>query len=97
MIVLITGGAGFIGSHLAERCLKQGWAVRVLDDLSTGAEENLAHLLDHPAFSFVHGSVLDRRLLDEVMVELAGPPVGLIPHIYVPTMVIHPDCSPRLA
>lgn len=67
MTVLITGGAGFIGSHLAERCLKQGWAVRVLDDLSTGAEENLAHLKDSPALEFVHGSVLDRRLLDEVM------------------------------
>jgi UDP-glucose 4-epimerase len=67
MTVLITGGAGFIGSHLAERCLKQGWAVRVLDDLSTGAEENLAHLKDSPGLEFVHGSVLDRRLLDEVM------------------------------
>ncbi len=67
MTVLITGGAGFIGSHLAERCLKQGWAVRVLDDLSTGAVENLAHLADCEAFTFVHGSVLDRRLLDEMM------------------------------
>jgi UDP-glucose 4-epimerase len=67
MTVLITGGAGFIGSHLAERCLKQGWAVRVLDDLSTGTAENLASLRDRPAFEFVHGSVLDRRLLDEVI------------------------------
>jgi len=67
MIVLITGGAGFIGSHLAERCLKQGWVVRILDDLSTGAEENLAHLKDCQALEFVHGSVLDRRLLDEVI------------------------------
>src|ERR1019366_2907899 len=67
MKILITGGAGFIGSHLAERCLKQGWAVRVLDDLSTGAAENLAHLKDCPALEFAHGSVLDRRLLDQVI------------------------------
>jgi UDP-glucose 4-epimerase len=67
MTVLITGGAGFIGSHLAERCLKQGWAVRVLDDLSTGAAENLAHLKDTGDLEFAHGSVLDRRLLDEVI------------------------------
>ena len=67
MKVLITGGAGFIGSHLAERCLKQGWAVRVLDDLSTGAEENLANLADCPAFEFVHGSVLSQRLVNQVM------------------------------
>jgi UDP-glucose 4-epimerase len=67
MTILITGGAGFIGSHLAERCLKQGWAVRVLDDLSTGATENLAHLKDCPALEFAHGSVLDRRLLDELI------------------------------
>jgi len=67
MKVLITGGAGFIGSHLTERCLKQGWAVRVLDDLSTGTEENLAHVKEWPAFEFVHGSVLGRRLLEEVI------------------------------
>ena len=66
MTILITGGAGFIGSHLAERCLKEGWAVRVLDDLSTGAAENLAHLKDCPALEFARGSVLDRRLLDEL-------------------------------
>ena len=67
MTVLITGGAGFIGSHLAERCLKQGWVVRILDDLSTGSEENLAHLKDCQSLQFAHGSVFDRRLLDEMI------------------------------
>jgi UDP-glucose 4-epimerase len=67
MTILITGGAGFIGSHLAERCLKQGWAVRVLDDLSTGAAENLAHYQDSGALEFIQGSVLDRRLLEEAV------------------------------
>jgi nucleoside-diphosphate-sugar epimerase len=51
MNVLITGGAGFIGSHLAERCLAEGWNVAILDDLSTGAFENVAHLKSKPAFS----------------------------------------------
>jgi len=46
MNILITGGAGFIGSHLAELCLREGWSVSVLDDLSTGSVENIAHLLD---------------------------------------------------
>ena len=44
MNALITGGAGFIGSHLAERCLAEGWRVAVLDDLSTGAFTNIEHL-----------------------------------------------------
>ena len=54
MNVLITGGAGFIGSHLAERCLAEGWQVAVLDDLSTGAFSNIAHLKAKPAFSYAH-------------------------------------------
>jgi UDP-glucose 4-epimerase len=44
MKALITGGAGFIGSHLAEILLEQGWTVEVIDDLSTGSIENIAHL-----------------------------------------------------
>jgi UDP-glucose 4-epimerase len=59
MRVLITGGAGFIGSHLAERLLEQGQQVAVLDDLSTGRLENIQHLLGHPRFSVTIGSVMD--------------------------------------
>ncbi len=66
MKVLITGGAGFIGSHLAERCLREGWSVAVIDDLSTGFLENIAHLKDSPNFTFALGSVLDRPLLTEL-------------------------------
>jgi UDP-glucose 4-epimerase len=56
---LITGGAGFIGSHLAERLLEQGHAVTVVDDLSTGSEGNVAHLRGRPGFQLVRGSVED--------------------------------------
>jgi UDP-glucose 4-epimerase len=56
---LITGGAGFIGSHLADRLLARGDSVLALDDLSTGSPRNIAHLSDHPEFTFVQGTVLD--------------------------------------
>ena len=57
MNVLITGGAGFIGSHLAEAMLKLGHHVLVVDDLSTGSRENIDHLLDREGFQFVWESV----------------------------------------
>jgi len=65
--VLITGGAGFIGSHLAERCLAEGWRVAVLDDLSTGAFENIAHLKAKPAFSYRIESVFNEPLVGEMV------------------------------
>jgi UDP-glucose 4-epimerase len=67
MKVLITGGAGFIGSHLAERCLKDGWRVNVIDDLSTGAFGNIADLKAYPGFDYVIDSVFNAPLVSEVM------------------------------
>ncbi|MHC4985656.1 MAG: GDP-mannose 4,6-dehydratase [Planctomycetota bacterium] len=55
--VLITGGAGFIGSHLAERLVADGCNVILVDDLSTGSMDNIAHLLDSPQVQFVRESV----------------------------------------
>ena len=58
MNVLITGGAGFIGSHLAERLIEQGNTVRVYDNLSIG-KSNIEHLLDNPCFDLIVGDLLD--------------------------------------
>jgi len=64
---LITGGAGFIGSHLSERLLKDGYEVMVLDDLSTGAISNIEHLFDVESFDYRVGSVRDSALVEELV------------------------------
>jgi UDP-glucose 4-epimerase len=69
MKLLITGGAGFIGSHLAERCLVEGWKVAILDDLSTGSIENIAHLKSRPGFSYTIDSVFHASLVQELVDE----------------------------
>lgn len=70
MVTLITGGAGFIGSHLADRLAMEGERVIVLDDLSTGARANIDHLMGSPLFQFVEGSVLDGKLVNRLMREV---------------------------
>ncbi|MEV5778345.1 NAD-dependent epimerase/dehydratase family protein [Streptomyces antimycoticus] len=64
---LLTGGAGFIGSHLADALLAQGHRVTVLDNLSTGSEANLRQAAQHPGFTLVRGSVLDELMVDELV------------------------------
>jgi len=64
---LITGGAGFIGSHLSERLLEQGHEVMVLDNLATGSIDNISHLKSNSAFSYVIDSVTNERLLAELV------------------------------
>ncbi len=63
MRVFISGGAGFIGSHLAERLIGDGCEVWILDDLSTGAMHNIDGLVDHPRFHYRIGSVTDEELV----------------------------------
>ncbi|MEO0650087.1 MAG: NAD-dependent epimerase/dehydratase family protein [Planctomycetota bacterium] len=67
--LLITGGAGFIGSHLADRWLAEGGRVTVLDDLSTGALANLVDAARSPRLAVVQGSVLDRRRVRALVEE----------------------------
>jgi UDP-glucose 4-epimerase len=67
MNALITGGAGFIGSHLAEFLLERGDRVVVIDDLSTGAIDNIAHLKAEPRFSYHVDSVMNRPLIAELV------------------------------
>lgn len=67
MRVLLTGGAGFVGSHLAERLLLDGHGVSVIDDLSTGAMDNIAHLKGQPGFEYVIDSIMNERLTAELI------------------------------
>jgi len=57
MRAVVTGGAGFLGSHLCERLIAEGWDVLALDNLVTGADSNVGHLLRHPKFRIVRGDV----------------------------------------
>ncbi|MDT0304786.1 NAD-dependent epimerase/dehydratase family protein [Streptomonospora wellingtoniae] len=67
MKAVVTGGAGFIGSHLCDHLIAEGHQVVALDDLSTGCESNLKQLSGHPDFELVKGSVLDEVLVDDVV------------------------------
>ena len=67
MRVLITGGAGFVGSHLAEALLERGDEVFVIDDLSTGSIDNIAHLKGRPRFHYTIDTITNEPLLAELV------------------------------
>jgi UDP-glucose 4-epimerase len=67
MHLLITGGAGFVGSHLADHLLEQGHEVTIIDNLSTGSIRNIVHLKTHERFHYVIADVNERRLLAELV------------------------------
>lgn len=72
MKILVTGGAGFIGSHLCEQLLARGDEVLCLDDLSTGLEQNLGACRGQSGFEFVRGSVLDESLVAQLVGAVHG-------------------------
>jgi UDP-glucose 4-epimerase len=89
MKVLITGGAGFIGSHLAEHLLACGDEIFVLDDLSTGSSENVAHLMHDRGFHLTVDSVLHPAVVNE-LVNKADVVYHLAAAVGVKTIVEHP-------
>ena len=66
---LITGGAGFIGSHLTDKLIKSGGSVVILDDLSTGSLSNIEHLKSHTQLKVVQGSILDSSIMKKLVGE----------------------------
>lgn len=73
---LVTGGAGFIGSHLCEHLLQHGHTVTAIDDLSTGKYENIQHLVQKPAFKFVHETITNAQVLDRITSQ-----AGIVVHL----------------
>lgn len=69
MHVLITGGAGFVGSHLAEALLQRGQHVTIIDDLSTGRMENFAHIRAFPHFRFAIETIMNEAVMDRLVSE----------------------------
>ena len=67
MKYLVTGGAGFIGSHVSDALIKRGDQVVVLDNLSTGNRKNIEHLLKNPSFTLTEGSILDTSVVNDVV------------------------------
>ena len=90
---LVTGGAGFIGSHLCERLLKEGYAVCALDNLYTGSRDNVAGLVANGAFALVEGDVSE---LEKVMKERFGevPKFDEIYNLACPASPVHYQARP---
>ena len=65
--VLVTGGAGFIGSHLVERLIQKGEEVFIIDNLSTGRMKNIRHLMKNKKLHFIKGSVLEEELMKRLI------------------------------
>jgi len=89
MRCLITGGAGFIGSHLSERLLRSGHEVMAIDDLSTGSVENILSFRSNPAYEFHGESIFNRRLTAE-LVDLADIVFHLAAAVGVRRIVDYP-------
>jgi UDP-glucose 4-epimerase len=92
MRVLVTGGAGFIGSHLVDRLINDGCSVRVIDDLSTGKLDNIAEHVESGKVEFVKGDIRDLALLKRCVDEVDGV-VHLAAQISVPFSVLNPQLT----
>jgi len=86
---LVTGGAGFIGSHVCDALIKRGDSVLALDNLSTGSKKNIEHLLGSSSFELIEGSILDTKLVDQAVAS-AGHVIHLAAAVGVFTIVDKP-------
>jgi UDP-glucose 4-epimerase len=88
---VITGGAGFIGSHLADRLLGAGWRVVALDNLMIGRRANVAHLDREPRFSLVEGDVGDRDAVVRLVQDVGADTIFHLAAVhYIPYCTAHP-------
>jgi UDP-glucose 4-epimerase len=92
MRVLVTGGAGYIGSHLVDALIRRGDQVLVIDDLSTGRFGNIRHLQGNPALQFINDSILNERLLERFI-----PSMDLVFHLAAAVGVRHILADPLAA
>lgn len=86
--VLVTGGAGFLGSHLCERLLNEGAHVTCLDNLFTGSKRNINHLLDHPNFDFIQHDVTNPIFLQVDQIYNLACPASPVHYQYDPVHTI---------
>ncbi len=94
--VLVTGGAGFIGSHLSERLLKDGHEVMCLDNFFTGRRTNIAHLLKDPMFEIIRHDVTEPILLEVDQIYNLACPASPIHYQYNPVKTIKTSISGAL-
>jgi nucleoside-diphosphate-sugar epimerase len=92
ILALVTGGAGFIGSHLVDLLMRKGYGVIVLDNLSTGKLENIREHLNDPQFKFVKGDIRDRQSVEEAMGGVQAV-FHLAAITSVPYSVKHPEIT----
>src|ERR1041384_7324890 len=88
MRILVTGGAGFIGSHLCERLLGEGNEVLCLDSFSTGRRENIFHLLDNPHFELIRHDVTEPILLEVDQIYNLACPASPVHYQYNPVKTV---------
>ncbi|MBW7957746.1 MAG: SDR family oxidoreductase [Deltaproteobacteria bacterium] len=86
--ILVTGGAGFIGSHLCERLLRDGNEVICLDNFFTGRKENISHLLDNPGFEVIRHDVIEPVLLEVDQIYNLACPASPVHYQYNPVKTI---------